>query len=131
MFQACGPLPLLPCNFYAWHIGIGGFADCLPVLLLGKAPISGLRTGMRMRRAASLMAGLMWFDPLRPDALSHIRHDAQERDGELSGESTPPFPSLTVSLQQILLWAGVGHSCCHTAANVSMRCTTSATGAGA
>ena len=34
-----------------------------------------------MRRPTSLLAGLMWFDPDRPDALDHIRHNAQERDG--------------------------------------------------
>lgn len=37
--------------------------------------------GLRMRRPTSLLAGLMWFDPDRPDALDNIRHDAQERDG--------------------------------------------------
>ena len=30
----------------------------------------------------SLLAGLMWFDPHRPDALSNVRHSAQERDGQ-------------------------------------------------
>ena len=34
-----------------------------------------------MRRPTSLLAGLMWFDPDRPDALDRIRHNAQERDG--------------------------------------------------
>ncbi|KAL3145782.1 hypothetical protein ABBQ38_015160 [Trebouxia sp. C0009 RCD-2024] len=37
--------------------------------------------GMRTRSPKSLLAGLMWFDPQRPDALSNIRHNAQERDG--------------------------------------------------
>ena len=37
---------------------------------------------MRMRAPHSLLAGLMWFDPQRPDALNNIRHNAQERDGE-------------------------------------------------
>ena len=37
--------------------------------------------GLRMRRPTSLLAGLMWFDPDRPDALDRIRHNAQERDG--------------------------------------------------
>jgi hypothetical protein len=36
-----------------------------------------------MRRPTSLLAGLMWFDPDRPDALARIRHNAQERDGAL------------------------------------------------
>ena len=40
-----------------------------------------LLTGMRTRSPKSLLAGLMWFDPQRPDALSNIRHNAQERDG--------------------------------------------------
>jgi len=30
----------------------------------------------------ALLAGLMWFDPHRPDALSNIRHNAQEQDGQ-------------------------------------------------
>lgn len=37
--------------------------------------------GMRTRSPKSLLAGLMWFDPQRPDALNNIRHNAQERDG--------------------------------------------------
>ncbi|DBA80547.1 TPA: hypothetical protein ACH3X1_007808 [Trebouxia sp. C0004] len=37
--------------------------------------------GMRMRTPKSLLAGLMWFNPHRPHALSNIRHNAQERDG--------------------------------------------------
>ena len=36
-----------------------------------------------MRLPESLLAGLMWFDPRRPDALANLRHEAQERDGEL------------------------------------------------
>jgi Glycosyl hydrolase family 63 N-terminal domain len=38
--------------------------------------------GMRMRLPESLLAGLMWFDPRRPDALANLRHEAQERDGK-------------------------------------------------
>ena len=37
--------------------------------------------GMRTRSPKSLLAGMMWFDPQRPDALNNIRHNAQERDG--------------------------------------------------
>lgn len=36
---------------------------------------------MRMRQPESLLAGLMWFNPRRPDALANMRHEAQERDG--------------------------------------------------
>jgi Glycosyl hydrolase family 63 N-terminal domain len=38
-------------------------------------------SGMRMRLPESLLAGMMWFDPRRPDALANLRHEAQERDG--------------------------------------------------
>ncbi|KAK9838545.1 hypothetical protein WJX81_006602 [Elliptochloris bilobata] len=41
----------------------------------------GLYFGMRMRVPQSLLVGLMWFDPDRPDPLAHLRHLAQERDG--------------------------------------------------
>ena len=34
-----------------------------------------------MRSPKSLVAGLMWFDAQRPDALRNIRHNAQDRDG--------------------------------------------------
>ena len=34
-----------------------------------------------MRVPQSLLVGLMWFDPDRPDALARLRHLAQERDG--------------------------------------------------
>lgn len=37
-----------------------------------------------MRLPESLLAGLMWFDPRRPDALANLRHEAQERDGEVT-----------------------------------------------
>lgn len=37
--------------------------------------------GMRMRHPRSLLAGMMWFDPDKPDPLGSIRHLAQERDG--------------------------------------------------
>ena len=46
-----------------------------------------LLTGMRMRNPKSLLAGLMWFDPHRPDALNNIRHNAQERDGQYCTDS--------------------------------------------
>ncbi|KAK9824698.1 hypothetical protein WJX72_012475 [[Myrmecia] bisecta] len=42
---------------------------------------SGLYFGMRMRLPKSLLIGLMWFDPDRPDSYANIRHNAQERDG--------------------------------------------------
>jgi mannosyl-oligosaccharide glucosidase len=45
---------------------------------------SGLYFGMRMRVPKSLLVGLMWFDPQRPNAFQHIRHNAEERDGEQS-----------------------------------------------
>lgn len=34
-----------------------------------------------MRVPQSLLVGLMWFDPDRPDPLARLRHLAQERDG--------------------------------------------------
>eukprot|EP00884_Botryococcus_braunii_P015858 jgi/Botrbrau1/2956/Bobra.0026s0025.2 len=41
----------------------------------------GCYLGLRMRFPKSPLVGLMWFDPDDPEALSHIRHLAQERDG--------------------------------------------------
>eukprot|EP00873_Tetraselmis_striata_P019438 jgi/Tetstr1/439702/TSEL_028121.t1 len=41
----------------------------------------GYYFGMRTRRPAGLLAGLMWWDPQRPDFFHNIRHEAQERDG--------------------------------------------------
>ena len=38
--------------------------------------------GLQMQLPESLLAGLMWFDPDRLDALQNVRHLAQERDGE-------------------------------------------------
>ena len=40
-----------------------------------------LCAGLRMRHPQSLVAGMMWFDPDRPDVSSNIRHLALERDG--------------------------------------------------
>lgn len=37
--------------------------------------------GLRMRFPKSLLVGLMWLDAQNPDALTRIRHWAQERDG--------------------------------------------------
>ena len=37
-----------------------------------------------MRHPQSLVAGMMWFDPDRPDILGNIRHLALERDGTAS-----------------------------------------------
>ena len=41
----------------------------------------GLYFGLRPRAPKSLIFGLMWMDPTRRDALSNIRHQAEERDG--------------------------------------------------
>jgi hypothetical protein len=51
------------------------------------------RAGVRARVPRSLLAGLMWFDPDRPDALAHLRHLAQERDG---AHPAPLRPSATM-----------------------------------
>lgn len=37
--------------------------------------------GMRTKEPYGLQAGLMWFDPQRPNPLENIRHQAQDRDG--------------------------------------------------
>ena len=42
-----------------------------------------------MRHPQGLVAGMMWFDPDRPDALSNIRHLAQERDGTILSSARP------------------------------------------
>ena len=42
-----------------------------------------------MRLPSSLLAGVMWFDPDRPDALSNIRHLAQDRDGTRTTTARP------------------------------------------
>ena len=52
-----------------------------PDVSFGVATCTLWLTGMRTRTPKSLLAGLMWFDPQRPDALNNIRHNAQERDG--------------------------------------------------
>lgn len=50
---------------------------------------------MRMRTPKSLLAGLMWFDAQSPDALSNIRHNAQDRDGLLAAlRIALPHPGL-------------------------------------
>ncbi|KAK9809318.1 hypothetical protein WJX73_004307 [Symbiochloris irregularis] len=41
----------------------------------------GLYFGARMRQPSALLAGLMWFDPDRPNAADRIRHNAQQQDG--------------------------------------------------
>lgn len=46
-----------------------------------------------MRLPESLLAGLMWFDPRRPDALANLRHEAQERDGEVPVYTLPSHGS--------------------------------------
>ena len=56
---------------------------CSPVRVLRRCLRLVFRAGLRMRRPTSLLAGLMWFDPDRTDALDRIRHNAQERDGAL------------------------------------------------
>ena len=40
-----------------------------------------------MRVPQSLLVGLMWFDPDRPDPLARLRHLAQERDGAPCGKN--------------------------------------------
>ena len=47
-----------------------------------------LPSGMRTKEAKGLQTGLMWFDPDRPQALNHIRHQAEERDGETNSLSS-------------------------------------------
>lgn len=42
----------------------------------------GVYFGLRPRLPNSLVFGLMWTDPLQGDALTAIRHEAQEKDGE-------------------------------------------------
>ena len=70
--------------------------------------------GMRMRVPQSLLVGLMWFDPDRPDPLARLRHLAQERDGAplrqpcrvfrcLSPKSPPQVLRLSVYLFQASL----------------------------
>jgi len=41
----------------------------------------GVYFGLRPRAPKSMIFGLMWLDPLRQDALSRIRHQAEMRDG--------------------------------------------------
>ena len=49
-----------------------------------------------MRVPQSLLVGLMWFDPDRPDPLARLRHLAQERDG------APLRPSPTLAPKSFL-----------------------------
>jgi mannosyl-oligosaccharide glucosidase len=41
----------------------------------------GVYFGLRPRAPKSMIFGLMWLDPLRQDALTNIRHQAEMRDG--------------------------------------------------
>ena len=52
-------------------------------------PDGFINAGLRMRHPQGLVAGMMWFDPDRPDALSNIRHLAQERDGTILSSARP------------------------------------------
>ena len=53
---------------------------------VGSQQLVRMTAGMRMRLPESLLAGMMWFDPRRPDALANLRHEAQERDGGVGTE---------------------------------------------
>lgn len=55
--------------------------------------------GLRMRLPTSLLFGLMWFDPDRPDAIHNIRHEAQDRDGNQIQTS--------LQLARLLTWQGM------------------------
>ena len=85
-------------------------------MLRGDAPDYARHTvaGMRMRVPQSLLVGLMWFDPDRPDPLARLRHLAQERDGApprqpcrvircLNRKSPPQVLGLSVYLFQASL----------------------------
>ena len=65
-----------------------------------------------MRLPSSLLAGLMWFDPDRADALSNIRHLAQDRDGthchcqascDMTHQSKPQTLSFTEHIISVIL----------------------------
>ena len=56
-----------------------------------------LCAGLRMRHPQSLVAGMMWFDPDRPDILSNVRHLALERDGTAIFQiASPPVCAICI-----------------------------------
>jgi len=57
-----------------------------------------INAGLRMRHPQGLVAGMMWFDPDRPDALSNIRHLAQERDGTFLSSACPLHMHIIIRL---------------------------------
>lgn len=52
-----------------------------------------------MRHPQGLLAGMLWFDPDKPDALSNIRHPALESDSRVQ--------SCHIALQQLDLSSAV------------------------
>ncbi len=61
-------------------------------------PDGFINAGLRMRHPQGLVAGMMWFDPDRPDALSNIRHLAQERDGTTLSSACPLHMHIIIRL---------------------------------
>ena len=67
------------------YLGTPSSHGCIPAEYV---MLSTVHAGLQMQLPKPLLAGLMWLDPDRSDALRNIRHLAEARDGALQPACT-------------------------------------------